>query len=302
MRPWVMSHLPARRLMRRRLMRPVSLPSGRAWSCGPPPGAQDRAIQSPASTPVADLGADSRSPLPADTDPMPQDWYSLDELAEHLGRDRREIERLANRGRIPGHKRSSEWQFHNAEITQWLEQEMREYSDTQLAAVEKSLGSSHAELIIPLSELIAPETVQVPLEARTRRSVLESLVEVAGRTWKIWQPAQILKAVHEREDLMSTAFDHGVAIPHPRQQLPDALGDSVVAFGRTLSGIPFGAANNSLTDLFFLVVCRDARTHLHVLARLGRLVQKQEFVEQVRAAPDSRTAYDTIVRADEILG
>ena len=52
---------------------------------------------------------------------MPRDWYTLDELAEHLGRNRREIERLANRGRIPGRKRSGEWQFHSAEVTQWLE-------------------------------------------------------------------------------------------------------------------------------------------------------------------------------------
>lgn len=233
---------------------------------------------------------------------MSRDWYTLDELAAHLGRDRREIERLANRGRIPGHKRSGEWQFHAAEVTQWLEQEMRQYTDSQLADVEKSMDSSEAEAIVPLGSLISLETVQVPLEARTRRSVLESLVEVAGRTWKVWQPAQILKAVQEREELMPTAFDNGVAIPHPRQQSPDSVSDSVVAFGRTLSGIPFGAANNSLTDLFFLVVCKDARTHLHVLARLGRLIQKPEFVEQLRAAPDARTAHEIIVQADQEIG
>jgi PTS system nitrogen regulatory IIA component len=233
---------------------------------------------------------------------MSRDWYTLDELAAHLGRDRREIERLANRGRIPGHKRSGEWQFHAAEVTQWLEQEMREYTDTQLAAVERSMEATAQEAGVPVSRLLSVETVQVPLEARTRRSVLESLVEVCGRTWKVWQPAQVLKAVQEREELMPTAFDNGVALPHPRHPLPDAVSESVVAFGRTLSGIPFGAPNNSLTDLFFLVVCRDARTHLHVLARLGRLIQKPEFLSALRAAPDSRTAYDVIVQADEKIG
>jgi PTS system nitrogen regulatory IIA component len=128
------------------------------------------------------------------------------------------------------------------------------------------------------------------------------MVEVCGRTWKVWQPAQVLKAVQDREELMSTAFDSGVAIPHPRQPLADAVSESIVAFGRTLSGIPFGAPNNSLTDLFFLVVCRDARTHLHVLARLGRLIQKPDFLAALRAAPDSRTSYDVIVQADERIG
>jgi nitrogen PTS system EIIA component len=155
---------------------------------------------------------------------------------------------------------------------------------------------------LPVASLLAVETVQVPLEARTKRSVLESLIEVAGRTWKIWEPAAVLKAVQEREELMSTAFDQGVAIPHPRQPLADSIEDSVMAFGRTLGGIPCGAPNNSLTDLFFLVVCRDSRTHLHVLARLGRMIQHPEFLQQLREAPDSQAAYDVIIAEDERIG
>ena len=233
---------------------------------------------------------------------MSGDWYTLDELAEHLGRDRRELERLANRGRLPGHKRSGNWQFHAAEITQWLEQEMREYSDAQLAAVERSQRSEDVNAAIPVSSLLTIETVQVPLEARTKRSLLEGLVEVAGRTWKIWQPAAILKAIQEREELMSTAFAQGVAVPHLRQPLPDSLSESVIAFGRTHSGIPFGAADNTPTDLFFLVLCRDTRTHLHVLARLGRLIQTPGFLDGLRAAPDSQAAYDWIAGADRKIG
>jgi nitrogen PTS system EIIA component len=233
---------------------------------------------------------------------MSGDWYTLDELAEHLGRDRRELERLANRGRLPGHKRSGGWQFHAAEITQWLEQEMRDYTDAQLAAVEKSQRSEELDAAIPVSSLLSLETVQVPLEARTKRSLLEGLIEVAGRTWKIWQPAAVLKAVTEREELMSTAFTSGVALPHPRQPLPDVLSDSVVAFARTLGGIPFGAPDNSLSDLYFLVLCRDTRTHLHVLARLGRMIQTPGFVDGLRAAPDSRAAHDWIIEADKQIG
>jgi PTS system nitrogen regulatory IIA component len=230
---------------------------------------------------------------------MSADWYTLDDLAAHLGRDRRELERLANRGRLPGHKRSGAWQFHAAEVTQWLEQEMREYSDAQLAAIERSQSSADIDAAFPVSRLLSLETVQVPLEARTRRSLLEGLIEVAGRTWKIWQPAAVLKAVQEREELMTTAFAGGVAIPHPRQPLPDALSDSVVAFARILGGLPFGAPDNQPTDLFFLVLCRDTRCHLHVLARLGRLIQSPGFIEGLRQAPDSRAACDWIIGADQ---
>jgi len=233
---------------------------------------------------------------------MAHDWFTLDELSRQLGRDLREIEKLVNRGRIPGHKRGGTWTFQATEVTQWLEQEMRTFSDPELSAIETSQASPELNPEIPVTSLMTPETVQVPLEGRTKRSILEGLVEVAGRTYQIWEPATVLKAVLEREELMSTAFDSGVAVPHPRQTLTEAIGDSVVAFGRTPSPIAFGAANNSLTDMFFLVVCRDARTHLHVLARLGRMLQQPGFIETLREAPDSESAYKSICDAEARVG
>lgn len=229
---------------------------------------------------------------------MANEWYSLDELARQLGRDRRELEKLVHRGRIPGRKIAGEWQFHPTEITHWLEQEMREYTDRELAVVEQSHRSEEADAEIPVTSLLHPEMVEVPIEARTKRSVLESLVEVAGRTWQIWQPATILHAVMQREEVLSTAFGNGVAMPHPRNPLPDALGQSVIAFGRTLSGIPFGGPRQGLTDLFFLVLARDSRTHLQVLARLGRMMQSPGFLDDLRSADDRRTAYEVICAAD----
>ena len=230
---------------------------------------------------------------------MSREWFSLEELARQLGRDRREIEKLVQRGRIPGRKMAGEWQFHPTEITHWLEQEMREYTDRELAVLEQTHQSTEFTEPHPISALIKPETVQVPLEARTKRSVLESLVELAGRTWEVWQPAALLAAIQERETVLSTAFENGVAIPHPRNPLPEIMGQSIVAFGRVQSGIPFGGPQRSLTDMFFLVACRDSRTHLHVLARLGRMLQTPGFIDELRAIEDSKSAYDFIVQADE---
>jgi PTS system nitrogen regulatory IIA component len=233
---------------------------------------------------------------------MSQDVFSLDELARHLGRDRREIERLANRGRIPGRKTESGWVFREREITQWLERELREYTDPELKALEDSLRSDELRQEVPVSSLLKADTVQVPLEARTKRSVLESLVEVAGRTWNVWEPAKVLAAVQEREEALSTAFPEGVAIPHPRNPLPQCLGASVVAFGRTMQPVPFGGTGGGMTDLFFLVLCRDSRTHLQVLARLGRMVRHPDLLDALREADNGPAAYELIRDADREIG
>lgn len=233
---------------------------------------------------------------------MPHEFLTLEQLAEHLGRDRRELEKLASRGALPGKKAEGEWRFHPAEVRHWLEQEMRGYNPDELAVVETAQQSAEVDVEVPVASLLRLETVEVPLYARTKRSVLESLIEVAGRTWQIWEPATVLKAVQEREEVLSTGFENGVAIPHPRNPLAQALGESLIAFGRTNSGIPFGAPRRVLTDLFFLVLCRDARTHLQVLARLGRMVQLPGFLEELRSSGDALTSYAVIGAADRRIG
>src|SRR5262249_42189163 len=160
---------------------------------------------------------------------MPHDSLSLEELAAQLGRDKRELEKLVSRGRIPGRRVEGVWRFHPSEIRMWLEQEIRGYTTEELAAVEELQRTKGEAGKSPLTGLFVPETVQVPLEARTRRSVLEALLEVAGRTWQLWEPALLLGAILEREEVLSTGFENGVAIPHPRNPLPQALGTSVVA-------------------------------------------------------------------------
>ena len=233
---------------------------------------------------------------------MSRDFYTLEELAQRLGRDRRLVEKLVNRGIIPGRRVGGDWRFNEIEITHWLEQDIRGLDDEGLAQLEQSQHARNQTTQSPIAALLLLETCEVPLDAGTRPAVLQALIEVAGRTWQVWDPALILKAVREREDVMSTGFDNGAAIPHPRNPLPDAIGQSIIAFGKTLSGIPFGAPGRQMTDLFFLVLAKDATTHLQILARLGRLLQREGFINELRNTATTADAYELIIRTDTLIG
>lgn len=232
---------------------------------------------------------------------MSHETFSLDELSRHLGRDRRELEKLVQRGRIPGRKVGDDWVFVQTEITQWLEQEMREYSAPQLAELESQHSSIELDLSHPVSSVISLDTIQIPLEGRTKRSVLESLVETAGKTWQIWEPAAVLKAIREREEVMSTAFENGVAIPHPRNPLPDAVGQPIIVYARAFKPIPFGGHRGGMTDLFFLVISRDSATHLRLLARLGQMIREEDFLERLRSTEDPAESLAIIREYDDLI-
>ncbi len=228
---------------------------------------------------------------------MSNDYLSIQELAQRLARDRRIIEKLAQKGAIPGQRIAGEWRFHQTEITHWLEQDLRTMGENELAVVE-SQHTNAQDGGSPIAQFMSPDTCEACLDAATKPSVLRELINVAGRTWHVWDAPAILKAIQEREEVMSTAFDNGVAVPHPRNPLSGALGQTTIAFGRTTSGIPFGGPRRSLTDLFFLVLAKDSRTHLRILARIARLLQVPDFTQHLRQIDDSADAADFILQTD----
>jgi PTS system nitrogen regulatory IIA component len=217
---------------------------------------------------------------------MGNEVMDLQQLATYLQRDLREVSKLASRGHLPGQKVSGEWRFHQAEINQWLETQMHAYTEQELTALETRTEKG-AEQHLLLSPLLSEATTAVPLPARSRASVLREMVNLAEQSWQVYDPEAIFEAIKQREELASTALVSGVAIPHPHRPLPGALGDHVIAYGRTAAGIPFGGAGASLTDIFFLVCCRDYRTHLKVLARLSRLLLRPSFLDELRAAENA---------------
>jgi nitrogen PTS system EIIA component len=231
---------------------------------------------------------------------MGNDVMGLEELATYLHRDVREVSKLASRGKLPGQKVGGEWRFLRVEINQWLEGQLSGYTDQQLTAVEAG-PDRNPEYEPLLSEYLSEATVAVPLGASTKVSALRELVALAERSWQVYDPAALLEAIRHREEMGSTALPSGVAIPHPHRPLPAVLGEPVIAYGRTVSAIPFGAEHGGLTDIFFLVACRDDRTHLRVLARLSRLLLRPGFLDELRAAETPGETFELIAKEEREL-
>lgn len=235
---------------------------------------------------------------------MPDDDFNIESLAAYLHVDPAQVQRLVDRGKLPGRKVAGQWRFSQAEIHHWLEERIGLSTDEQLQQMEGALdraAGSEGETPVSLLELMPAEAIAVPLAARTRGSVITSLVEVAAHTGWLWDPTKMAEAVRAREDLMPTALDGGMALLHPRRPLPAILAQPLVAFGRTDSGIPFGGPRGSLTDLFFLILSTDDRGHLRVLARLSRLLGDSEFLAALRQAADATAVRELLADAESRL-
>ncbi len=230
--------------------------------------------------------------------------FGIESLAAYLHVDPAQVLRLVERGKLPGRKVGGQWRFAPAEVHHWLEQRIGLSSDEQLVHMEGALrrasGTPH-EPPISIASMLPLEAIAVPLAARTRGSVITSMVELAAKTSWLWDTAKMAEAVRAREDMQPTALETGVALLHPRRPLAGILAQPFLAFGRTGRGIPFGAPRGTLTDLFFLILSTDDRGHLRVLARLSRLLSDSAVLAALREAPDAASARQVIVEREERL-
>lgn len=230
--------------------------------------------------------------------------FDLEELADYLHLDRAQVQRLAERGKLPGRKVGGAWRFARGEIHQWLEARIGLSDSAELERVEAALeraGGGHAGDFVSLAELLPFEAVAIPLPAKTRNAVITAMVDLAAGTGWLWDPLKLEEAVRQREDMHTTALDSGVALLHPRRPMPAILERPLVCLGRTDRGIPFSSTAAGLTDIFFLICSVDDRGHLRTLARLSRLLSQPDFVGELRAAADASAARQLIVEREEAM-
>jgi PTS system nitrogen regulatory IIA component len=225
-----------------------------------------------------------------EVDAMPYRTLTIQEVARMLGTDVRRVERMAQRGEIPSQKIGGRFRFNRAEVTEWLQQRVGGMSDEHLAQVDAGMTEQRQapedeSIIAPLLRI---EAVTTNLGSRTKDSTLRELVALVEKTGLVLNAQELVEAVLHREELHSTAMENGIAIPHPRRPLPYALTEPVLAVARTTGGIAFGAPDGRLTDLFFLTASQDDRHHLHILARLCRMLYDEEFVVSLREAATPR--------------
>jgi PTS system nitrogen regulatory IIA component len=213
---------------------------------------------------------------------MPYRTMTLEDFSQHVGMDVRQVQRLADRGALPGQKVGGQWRFNRARVTEWLQQEMRTFDEQRLVQLERAMGAAASEAFV--TDLIGLEGIDLQLPAKTKVSVLHELVGLAERTGLLYDAEGLLDALDKREQMCSTALRYGLAIPHPRQPMPYVSAEPLVCVARLPRGVWFGSPDREMTRLFFLICCHEDRHHLRVLARLMRLLQEETVAELMEIA------------------
>ena len=110
---------------------------------------------------------------------MSHDDFDIESLAAYLHVRPEQVVRLAERGKLPGRRIGGNWKFSQAEIHQWWEKRIEASDDEELATVESVLQRSHADELpsFSLADMVPEGAIAIPLEARTRSSVISAMLK-----------------------------------------------------------------------------------------------------------------------------
>ena len=151
-----------------------------------------------------------------------------------------------------------------------------------------------------LSEILKPQDIKIPLEAKTKTDAIAELVNVLAANGEISDPKKVLDAVLDREATRTTGIGNGLAIPHGKTPGTSNL---VMAIGKTATPIDFGAIDGRPVWLIWLLGSPPDKTgqHIHALARISRLMTIDKFRQSVGNAKSSQELFDLIVQQEKAL-
>ncbi len=149
-----------------------------------------------------------------------------------------------------------------------------------------------------LTELLRSECVRVGSTVDDKAMALCEIAALAKecRVLKKVSEEAILESLQERETLGTTAFGHGIAIPHCRMK---GVKDFVVGLLTVPDGVEFESEDTRKVHLLVFIISpkNSDNTHVRLLSTISQALQDASVVREMIEAPDSDTLRSLFLEA-----
>ena len=204
----------------------------------------------------------------------------FDKTAQSLGLPQETLDRWIRQGRIPVHKQGAFCVFSRSKVEKW--------------AAQRKLTFDLQDATVPGTKQLSPESLVAAMQyggamydvagddAHSALTTAVDLLAIVPAEFK----EELLERLIAREALSSTGIGKGVAIPHPRTPLTEALETPAIVTCFLKKPIGFGAIDDRPVFAMFLILCPDVKIHLHLLSRLAYCLRSDAFVAFLEKAPE----------------
>ena len=223
----------------------------------------------------------------------------IKDVAELLNVSETTIRRWLTEGKIPAYRLNSQYRFSRNEIEDWV-MSQRLGEETGTLPFEEDFEKNNVEYQRQENDASSQGTKQYSLYRAIHKGGVFHQIPGDNKEAVIFSTMQCLaqsldldadvltELLLDRERLMPTALNNGIAVPHTRDFLLSAHFDAIaVVFPQ--KPINYGALDgNPVHTMFFLFACEDKR-HLHLLAKLAHLSSQPEAMQLLSSKPDKKS-------------
>ncbi len=123
------------------------------------------------------------------------------------------------------------------------------------------------------------------LSSTTKDEVLRELVHLAAQSSAVGDESDLLKAIFEREQILSTGIGLGIAVPHAKIE---SVEDFVITIGISPDGVDFDALDQTPAHIVVLIAAPVGRQrdYLGLLAQVTVTLTDPDIRSRVIAAAD----------------
>jgi PTS system nitrogen regulatory IIA component len=149
-----------------------------------------------------------------------------------------------------------------------------------------------------LTELLRSECVRAGSTVDDKAMALCEIAALAKKSAVLKKVSEeaILEALQERETLGTTAYGHGIAIPHCRIK---GIRDFVVGLLTVPEGVEFESEDNQKVHLLVFIISpkNSDNAHIRLLSAVSQVLQDASVVKNMISAPDSETLQNLFLEA-----
>ncbi|MBM3207186.1 MAG: helix-turn-helix domain-containing protein [Chlamydiae bacterium] len=226
----------------------------------------------------------------------------IKDVAELLNVSETTIRRWLSDGKIPAYRLNHQYRFSRIEIENWMMSCKVEQ--------EKHLSFSKPEQIYPLKNdgqetsssrsgtqqfglyrALNKGDVFLDIPGDTKEEVIKNTIaKVAER---LSFDAEVVSELFlDRERLMPTALNNGIAIPHSRDFILKGHASDIVVVVFPKKPIEYGALDGKPVHSMFFLFSSDDKKHLHLLAKIAHLSSNQESLRMLEKKPSKEVFLD----------
>ncbi len=157
-------------------------------------------------------------------------------------------------------------------------------------------------IFMPFDSLFSAQCVAPSLQVSSKKQLFKELTALAMQCPDIAlsgvNERDLLSAVLEREHLGTTGIGSGVAIPHARIA---GLTGMTAVFARLTTPIDYESVDERPVDLVVLLLApkHAGAEHLRALARVSRLLRREDARARLRAAPTRESLFAMLIEGQE---